>query len=523
MPLLNSNPTQTEAWKKLTTHFNEMSSFSIQKAFAEHPDRKANFSIDFNDLSVDYSKNRITEKTLGLLVALADELQLKDAIDKYFSGDKINVTEGRAVLHTALRSTTEDPVLVDGKDIKPHIKKTLRKIRIFSNKVISGEWKGYTGKKITDVVNIGIGGSDLGPDMIVEALQYYKNHLNTHFVSNIDGDHVSEVLKKLNPETTLFVIVSKTFTTQETITNANTIKNWFLKSASQFDIAKHFVAVSTNLDAIDAFGIDPKNVFPMWNWVGGRFSLWSAVGLSISLSVGFDNYRSLLDGAEKMDLHFKETPFGENIPVVLALLSIWYNNFYNAESEAILPYTQYLTKLAPYLQQAIMESNGKSVDRDGNPINYQTGTIVWGSTGTNMQHAFMQLVHQGTKLIPADFIGFEESLYGLTDHHKKLMANYAAQMDALAFGKSKEQVHLELKVSGNADQIATLMPFKVFEGNRPSNAILFKKLTPESLGELVAIYEHKIFVQGVLWNIFSYDQFGVELGKELAKKLLNNG
>jgi len=522
MPLLNSNPTQTEAWKKLTAHFEQMSSFSIQNAFAENSDRATDFSIDFNDLSVDYSKNRITEETLSLLVELANELQLRDAIDKYFSGDTINVTEGRAVLHTALRSNSEEPLLVDGKDIKPHVKKTLRKIRIFSNKVISGEWKGYTGKKITDVVNIGIGGSDLGPDMVVEALQFYKNHLNTHFVSNIDGDHVSEVLKKLNPETTLFVIVSKTFTTQETITNANTIKNWFLKSASQFDIAKHFVAVSTNLDAIDAFGIDPKNVFPMWNWVGGRFSLWSAVGLSISLSVGYDNFRSLLDGAEKMDLHFQKTPFHQNIPVVLALLSVWYNNFYKAESEAILPYTQYLTKLAPYLQQAIMESNGKSVDRDGNPIDYQTGTIVWGSTGTNMQHAFMQLVHQGTKLIPADFIGFEESLYGLTDHHKKLMANYAAQMDALAFGKSKEQVHLELKVSGNADQIATLMPFKVFEGNRPSNAVLFKKLTPESLGELIAMYEHKIFVQGVLWNIYSYDQFGVELGKELAKKLLNN-
>ncbi|MEQ6124989.1 glucose-6-phosphate isomerase [Pseudotenacibaculum sp. MALMAid0570] len=521
MSLLNSNPTKAKAWKKLEHHFQEMNSFSIQQSFKEDPNRKDNFSIDFNDLHLDYSKNRISKETIDLLVELAEELHLKDAIEKYFSGDQINVTEGRAVLHTALRSNSEDPVLVDGKDIKPLVKKALRKTRIFSNKVISGEWKGYSGKKITDIVNIGIGGSDLGPDMIVEALQYYKNHLNTHFVSNIDGDHVSEILKKLDPETTLFVIVSKTFTTQETITNANTIKNWFLKSASQFDIAKHFVAVSTNLEAVDAFGIDSKNVFPMWNWVGGRFSLWSAVGLSISLSVGFDHYKSLLDGAEKMDIHFRETRFDKNIPVVLALLSIWYNNFYNAESEAILPYTQYLTKLAPYLQQAIMESNGKSVDRDGEVINYQTGTIVWGSTGTNMQHAFMQLVHQGTKLIPADFIGYQQSLYGLSDHHKKLMANYFAQMDALAFGKSKEEVHLELKFSGNTDQISTLMPFKVFEGNRPSNAILFNKLTPESLGELVSMYEHKIFVQGVLWNIFSYDQFGVELGKELAKKLLN--
>jgi len=522
MPLKNINPTKTDAWKKLETHFQEMSSFSMHNAFLHNSQRRKEFSIQFQDLFLDYSKNRIERRTIDLLVELAKEVDLSDAIQKYFSGETINTTEGRAVLHTALRSNSEEPILVDGKDIKPQIRKTLRKIRAFSNKVISGEWKGYTGKKITDVVNIGIGGSDLGPDMIVEALQFYKNHLNTHFVSNIDGDHVSEVLKKLHPETTLFVIVSKTFTTQETITNANTIKNWFLKSASQFDIAKHFVAVSTNLEAIDAFGIDSKNVFPMWNWVGGRFSLWSAVGLSISLSVGFENYKSLLDGAEKMDLHFQQTDFDKNIPVVLALLSIWYNNFYGAESEAILPYTQYLTKLAPYLQQAIMESNGKSVDRNGDPVNYQTGTIVWGSTGTNMQHAFMQLVHQGTKLIPADFIGYEESLYGLTDHHKKLMANYVAQMDALAYGKTREEVHLELKFSGDTDLINILMPYKVFEGNRPSNSILFKKLTPESLGKLISMYEHKIFVQGVIWNIYSYDQFGVELGKELANELLKN-
>ena len=521
MPLQNINPTTTKVWGKLESHFSEMSSFSLKTAFKSDPERKEKFSLDFNDLHLDFSKNKINQKTVDLLVELAHEVELKDAINKYFTGDIINETEERAVLHTALRSNSENELLVDNKNIKPEIKKALRKIRAFSNKVISGDWKGYTGKKITDIVNIGIGGSDLGPDMVVEALQFYKNHLTTHFVSNIDGDHVSEIIKKLNPETTLFVIVSKTFTTQETITNANTIKNWFLTSASQFDIAKHFVAVSTNLDAIDAFGIDPKNVFPMWNWVGGRFSLWSAVGLSISLSVGFDNYRSLLDGAEKMDIHFKESSFHQNIPVILALLSIWYNNFYKAESEAILPYTQYLTKLAPYLQQAIMESNGKSVDRNGNAIGYQTGTIVWGSTGTNMQHAFMQLVHQGTKLIPSDFIGYKTSLYGLTDHHQKLMANYNAQMDALAFGKAREDVHLELKFSGDNSTIHSLLPYKVFEGNRPSNAILFKKLTPESLGELIAMYEHKIFVQGVIWNIFSYDQFGVELGKELAKKLLN--
>ena len=522
MPLQNINPTTTEAWKKLASHFAEMDSFSIKEAFKIDSDRKEKFSLNFNDLFLDFSKNKIEQKTIDLLVELANEVELKDAIEKYFSGEVINVTEDRAVLHTALRSNSEEEILINNKDIKPEIKKALRKIRAFSNKVISGDWKGYTGKKITDIVNIGIGGSDLGPDMIVEALQFYKNHLTTHFVSNIDGDHVSEILKKLDPETTLFVIVSKTFTTQETITNSNTIKNWFLKAASQFDIAKHFVAVSTNSEAIDAFGIDPKNVFPMWNWVGGRFSLWSSVGISISLSVGFDHYKSLLNGAEKMDLHFKNSDFDQNIPVILALLSIWYNNFYKAESEAILPYTQYLTKLAPYLQQAIMESNGKSVDRNGNLVDYQTGTIVWGSTGTNMQHAFMQLVHQGTKLIPSDFIGYETSLYGLTDHHQKLIANYNAQMDALAFGKSKEEVHLELKFTGDTSTINSLLPYKVFEGNRPSNAILFKKLTPESLGELIAMYEHKIFVQGVIWNIFSYDQFGVELGKELAKKLLNN-
>jgi glucose-6-phosphate isomerase len=519
MALKNINPTSTNAWKKLRDHFNDIENISIQNLDKES-NRKNDFSIQLNDLLVDFSKNRITDKTMRLLVDLANEVDLKDAIEKQFSGAVINATEGREVLHTALRSTSEDPIVVDGKNIKPQIQAALRKIRSFSNKVISGKWKGYTGLSITDVVNIGIGGSDLGPDMVVESLKFYKNRLNTHFVSNIDGDHVSEIIKNLNPETTLFVIVSKTFTTQETITNAETIKNWFLKSATVFDIPKHFVAVSTNSKEIDNFGIDKNNVFPMWNWVGGRFSLWSAVGLSISLSVGFDNYKALLEGAEEMDLHFKNEDFDKNIPVILALISIWYNNFYNAESEVILPYSQYLSKFPSYLQQAIMESNGKSVDRNGDVIDYQTGTIIWGSTGTNMQHAFMQLVHQGTKLIPADFIGYKESLYGLTDHHKKLMANYYAQMDALAYGKTKEEVHLELKFSGDADKISKLLPFKVFEGNRPSNTLLFNSLTPHSLGKLIALYEHKIFVQGIIWNIYSYDQFGVELGKELAKKLL---
>ena len=520
MALKNINPTTTNAWKELESHFNNIQDITIKDLYKDK-NRQQDFSLNFDDLQVDFSKNRITKETIDLLVKLAKEVDLKDAIEKQFSGAVINVTEGREVLHTALRSTSDEPVLVDGKNIKPQIQSALRKIKSFSNKVISGKWKGYTGKSITDIVNIGIGGSDLGPDMVVESLQYYKNQLTSHFVSNVDGDHVSEVMKKLNPETTLFVIVSKTFTTQETITNAETLKNWFLKSATIFDIPKHFVAVSTNLEAVDSFGIDKSNVFPMWNWVGGRFSLWSAVGLSISLSVGFDNYKQLLEGAEEMDLHYRNEDFDKNIPVILALLSLWYNNFYGAESEAVLPYSQYLKKLPDYLQQAIMESNGKGVDRNGDKVNYQTGTIVWGSTGTNMQHAFMQLVHQGTKLIPSDFIGYNESLYGLTDHHKKLMANYYGQMEALAFGKTKEEVHLELKFSGDEDKIATLLPFKVFEGNRPSNAILFDKLTPKSLGKLIALYEHKIFTQGILWNIYSYDQFGVELGKELAKKLLN--
>ena len=520
MALKNINPTNTNAWKELTKHFNDIQNINI-KNLDKEVNRKEDFSLIFDDLSVDFSKNRITKETIRLLVDLAKEVDLKDAIEKQYSGEVINVTEGREVLHTALRSSSEDPILVEGKNIKPQIQAALRKIKSFSNKVISGKWKGYTGKSITDIVNIGIGGSDLGPDMVVESLKHYKNQLNTHFVSNVDGDHVSEIIKTLNPETTLFVIVSKTFTTQETITNSETIKNWFLKSATIFDIPKHFVAVSTNLAAVDNFGIDKKNVFPMWNWVGGRFSLWSAVGLSISLSVGYDNYKALLEGAEEMDLHYKNEEFDKNIPVILALISIWYNNFYGAETEAVLPYSQYLKKLPDYLQQAIMESNGKGVDRNGDKIDYQTGTIVWGSTGTNMQHAFMQLVHQGTKLIPADFIGYKESLNGLTDHHNKLMANYYGQMDALAFGKTKEEVHLELKVSGNEDKIESLLPFKVFEGNRPSNAILFEKLTPRSLGKLIALYEHKIYTQGILWNIYSYDQFGVELGKELAKKILN--
>ena len=518
MALKNINPTTTEAWTKLNAHYSEIKDTHLKELFKIDKNRKDNLSLNFSDLSVDISNNRINQKTIDLLIELAKECELEDAINKYFSGDIINATEERAVLHTALRDFSEKEILVDGENVKLKIQSALNKIEQFSNKVISGNWKGFTEKPITDIVNIGIGGSDLGPDMIIEALKFYKNHLNTHFVSNVDGDHVSEIIKDLNPETTLFIIVSKTFTTQETLSNANTIKEWFLRSGSEKDIARHFAAVSTNLDAINQFGIDQENVFPMWNWVGGRFSLWSAVGISISLSIGFNNFKSLLNGASEMDIHFKETPFQQNIPVILSLISIWYNNFFNCETEAILPYSQYLKKLPDYLQQAIMESNGKSIDRNGDKIDYQTGAVIWGSTGTNMQHAFMQLVHQGTKLIPSDFIGFEESLYGLTEHHKKLMANFYGQMEALAYGKTKEEVHLDLKFQNNSDKITTLLPYKVFEGNKPSNAIIFKKLTPNSLGKLVAMYEHKLFVQGILWNIYSFDQFGVELGKELANK-----
>lgn len=522
MPLQNINPIQTEAWKKLVDHFSEAKNYELKELFRKDKNRKERFSVSLNDFKVDYSKNHITQETIDLLISLAEETELKDAINKYFSGDKINVTENRAVLHTALRSNSNTPLLVDEKDIRPKIQTALRKMKSFSNKVVSGKWKGFTGKPITDIVNIGVGGSDLGPRMVVEALQFYKNKLTTHFVSNVDGDHVFEILSKLNPETTLFVIVSKSFTTDETITNANIIRNWFLKSAIVFDVAKHFVAVSSNIEEAINFGIDKKNIFPMWNWVGGRFSLWSTVGLSISLSIGYDNFKELLNGAEEIDEHFKTADFKENIPVILALLSVWANNFFECETEAVLPYNHYLSKLPAYLQQSIMESNGKSVDRNGKEVSYQTGNVIWGAAGTDMQHAFMQLVHQGTKLIPVDFIGFEESLYGLVDSHKKLMANYYAQMDALAYGKTKEEIHLELKTENKLEQINQLLPYKTFKGNRPSNSLLLKKLTPKSLGMLISSYEHKIFVQGIVWNIYSFDQFGVELGKELAKKMLNN-
>ncbi|MDP2089716.1 MAG: glucose-6-phosphate isomerase [Flavobacteriaceae bacterium] len=522
MALNNINPTKTNAWEKLLAHYEQIKHVHLKELKENHPNRKKDFLLKFQDLEIDFSNNRISEETLQLLFQLAQQTDLGDAIHKYFSGDLINVTENRAVLHTALRDKTSQKIVVNQQNIIPEITETLQKIEDFTHKVLSGNWKGYTGKSITDVVNIGIGGSDLGPQMVVESLKYYKTPLNIHFVSNIDGDHVQETLLKLNPETTLFLIVSKTFTTQETLTNALTIKKWFLESGLEKNIKNHFVAVSANLKMVKDFGVADENIFPMWDWVGGRFSLWSAVGLSISLAIGFDNFNQLLAGAHQMDNHFKNTPFDKNIPVVLALISIWYNNFFETETEVILPYSEYLKSLAPYLQQAIMESNGKSVDRNGNKIDYQTGNIVWGSTGTNAQHAFIQLLHQGTKLIPADFIGFKESIHGLTEHHQKLMANFYAQIQALSDGKTKEEVHLDMKVSGQFNQIQSLLPFKVFEGNKPSNVILFDKLTPQNLGMLIAMCEHKIFVQGVIWNIYSYDQFGVELGKELANKIYNN-
>ena len=523
MPLYNINPTTTQAWKKLSERYNQTKDSHMKAQFSNDANRASDFTIQWKDFLVDYSKNRIDRKTMQLLLQLTKEVNLKDAIGKYFGAEAINQTEGRAVLHTALRAKYSDTVMVNGVNVVDEVYEVKRRIKEFTDSVISGECKGYSGKSFTDVVNIGIGGSDLGPAMVTEALKYYKNHLNVHFVSNVDGDHVQEVLRDLNPETTLFVIVSKTFTTQETLSNATTIKEWFLKSATEKDVARHFAAVSTNVAKISEFGILPANVFPMWDWIGGRFSLWSAVGISIALAVGFENFDALLEGANKMDEHFKNEDFDNNIPVVLALLSIWYNNFYGVETEAVIPYTQYLSRFSAYLQQGIMESNGKSVDRDGNRINYQSGSIVWGEPGTNAQHAFFQLMHQGTKLIPASFIGFKKSLFGNTDHHNKLMANFFAQTEALMNGKAAQEVRNELEENNLSEvEIQSLLPFKVFEGNNPTNIILIDKLTPSSLGALISLFEHKIFVEGIIWNIFSFDQWGVELGKKLAEQTLKD-
>ena len=516
------NFTETEAYKYLADHFIDINQKSIKDLFAEDADRFNKFSVFFEDILLDYSKNRITDETLALLIQLARECKLDEAIKAMYSGDKINETEDRSVLHIALRNLSNTPILADGKDVMPEVNAVLAKMEKFSNSIISGEWKGYTGKAITDIVNIGIGGSDLGPVMVTEALKHYKNHLNIHFVSNIDGTHIAETLSGLNAETTLFLVASKTFTTQETMTNAHSARSWFLENgAKENDIAKHFAALSTNAKDVSAFGIDTENMFEFWDWVGGRYSLWSAIGLSISLSIGFDNFKELLAGAHATDNHFKTAEFESNIPVILGLLGIWYINFYNAETQVILPYDQYMHRFAAYFQQGDMESNGKHVDRNGNEVDYETGPIIWGEPGTNGQHAFYQLIHQGTRIIPADFIAPAQSLNPLGDHHPILLSNFFAQTEALMNGKTEEEVTEELKKDGkSAEEISKIAPFKVFEGNRPTNSILLKKITPYTLGSLVAMYEHKIFVQGVIWNIFSFDQWGVELGKQLAKKIL---
>ncbi|MEZ8391690.1 glucose-6-phosphate isomerase [Vibrio splendidus] len=521
--LKNINPTQTQAWKALTAHFESAQDMDMKELFAQDAKRFESFSTRFgSDILVDYSKNLIDAETMQHLFALANETEVKSAIEAMFGGDAINKTEGRSVLHTALRNRSDNPVMVDGKDVMPAVNAVLAKMELFTHRIVSGEWKGYTGKEITDVVNIGIGGSDLGPYMVTEALTPYKTRLNMHFVSNVDGTHIVETLKPLNPETTLFLVASKTFTTQETMTNAHSARDWFLAEAGDdAHVAKHFAALSTNATSVAEFGIDTDNMFEFWDWVGGRYSLWSAIGLSISLSIGFDNFAELLDGAHEMDNHFASTEFESNIPVILALIGVWYNNFHGAESEAILPYDQYMHRFAAYFQQGNMESNGKFIDREGNPVEYQTGPIIWGEPGTNGQHAFYQLIHQGTKLIPSDFIAPAISHNPASDHHQKLMSNFFAQTEALAFGKTKETVEAEFLAAGKtAEEVAELVPFKVFEGNRPTNSILVKQINPRSLGNLIAMYEHKIFVQGVIWNIFSFDQWGVELGKQLANQIL---
>ena len=520
----NINPTNTQAWKALEAHQSQLANTTIADLFKQEQNRFNDYSLTFeNQILVDFSKNKINQETLKLLRQLAKESALDEAINAMFTGEKINRTENRAVLHTALRNRSNTPVYVDGKDVMPEVNAVLAKMSAFCDRVISGEWKGYTGKAITDVVNIGIGGSDLGPYMVTEALRPYKNHLNMHFVSNVDGTHIAETLKKVNPETTLFLVASKTFTTQETMTNANSARDWLLAAAKDNSaVAKHFAALSTNGKAVAEFGIDTNNMFEFWDWVGGRYSLWSAIGLSIALSIGFDNFEALLSGAHEMDKHFRTAPLEKNIPATLALIGLWNTNFLGAQTEAILPYDQYLHRFAAYFQQGNMESNGKYVDRNGDVIrDYQTGPIIWGEPGTNGQHAFYQLIHQGTMLIPCDFIAPAQSHNPLGDHHSKLLSNFFAQTEALAFGKTKEEVEAEFVKAGKSlDEVKDIVPFKVFTGNKPTNSILVQKITPFVLGALIAMYEHKIFAQGVIFNIFSFDQWGVELGKQLANRIL---
>jgi glucose-6-phosphate isomerase len=517
------DPTTTVSWQRLQQHYEQIKDEHMKTWFAQDPGRFQRFSLSFPDLLVDFAKHRITDETLTLLLDLAAECRLQDAIEMMFQGDLINETENRAVLHVALRNRSNKPICLDGKDVMPEVNAVLNKMRDFSQRINSGAWTGYTGKKITDIVNIGIGGSDLGPVMVTESLRPYRQPgLKVHFVSNIDGTHISETLAQLNPETVLFLIASKTFTTQETMTNAHTARDWFLQQVGDpRQVARHFVAISTNAREVEAFGIHPDNMFVFWDWVGGRYSLWSAIGLSIACFIGFDYFVELLTGAHEMDRHFRHTPFPQNIPVILALLGVWYNNFFKAQTQAILPYDQYMHRFPAYFQQGDMESNGKSVDRSGHPVTHQTGPIIWGEPGTNGQHAFYQLIHQGTKLIPADFLAPAISHNPVGQHHQILLSNFFAQTEALMLGKTEAEVTAELEKAGlSQEYIAAYGRNRVFTGNRPTTSILFKKLTPRVLGSLIAMYEHKIFVQGVIWNIFSFDQWGVELGKQLAKRIL---
>ncbi|ANI88304.1 glucose-6-phosphate isomerase [Arachidicoccus ginsenosidimutans] len=518
------NPTTTQAWLLLKKHYDEeMSHTQIKHLFEKDEDRFNNFSLHFNDILFDYSKNIITQKTISLLLNLAEDCKVKEAIDAMFSGEKINETENRSVLHTALRNFSGNPVYSDGKDVMPDVKRVQQQMKNFAEKIHSGEWKGYTGKKIKYIVNIGIGGSDLGPVMVTEALKpYWVEGIQPYFVSNVDGTHIAETLKKVTPDETLFLIASKTFTTQETMTNAHSARDWFLESAKdEAFVAKHFVALSTNEKEVSKFGIDTANMFEFWDWVGGRYSLWSAIGLSIVLSIGYDNFEKLLRGAYEVDEYFKTEKFDKNIPVIMALVGLWYTNFFGTQTEVILPYDQYMHRFSAYFQQGNMESNGKSVDRKGDDVSYATGPVIWGEPGTNGQHAFYQLIHQGTIIIPADFIAPAISHNPIGDHHVKLLSNFFAQTEALMNGKTEEVVIAELKAQGKSDEeIKKITPFKVFEGNRPTNSFLVKEITPETLGNLIALYEHKIFVQGVIWNIFTFDQWGVELGKQLAGKIL---
>ncbi|MHA4807210.1 glucose-6-phosphate isomerase [Flavitalea flava] len=518
------SPKSTEAWQKLQDHYNsEIKGTAMKSLFAADPGRFSNYSLQFDDILFDYSKNLITDKTIGLLRQLAQESGVKEAIIAMFSGEKINRTEDRSVLHTALRNLSGGSVYSEGKDVMPDVLGVLAQMKAFCAKVHSGEWKGYTGKKIKYIVNIGIGGSDLGPVMVTEALKaYWIEGIQPYFVSNVDGTHIAETLKKVNPEETLFLIASKTFTTQETMTNAHTARKWFLDSAKdEKEVAKHFAALSTNEKEVVKFGIDKVNMFAFWDWVGGRYSLWSAIGLSIALTVGYDHFESLLKGAHHTDNHFQQAPFEKNVPVIMALVGLWYTNFFGSQTEAILPYDQYMHRFAAYFQQGNMESNGKSVDRNGDPVTWSTGPVVWGEPGTNGQHAFYQLIHQGTLIIPCDFIAPANSHNPIGDHHVKLLSNFFAQTEALMNGKTAEEVSAELQAAGkNQSEIDELRPFKQFSGSRPTNSFLLKEITPFTLGQLIALYEHKIFVQGVIWNIFSFDQWGVELGKQLAGKIL---